>query len=173
MTETTTLYCYVHPNRPTTLRCNRCERPICAQCAIRTPTGYRCRECVKEQQRTFDTALWYDYLIGLAVVAILSMVASSIVAALSFLGIYLLLIIAFFGAAGAGALIANIALRIVSKRRSRALFITMAAGVVLGALPVSLIGFFVFGGFFSLIGQVIYVVVATPTVYARIAGIQL
>ncbi len=173
MTETTTLYCYVHPNRATTLRCNRCERPICAQCAIRTPTGYRCRECVKEQQKTFNTALWYDYLIGLVVVAVLSMVASGIVAALSFLGIYLLLIIAFFGAAGAGALIANIALRIVSKRRSRALFITMAAGVVLGALPVTLIGFFFFGGFFSLIGQVIYVVVATPTVYARIAGIQL
>ena len=39
MTETTTLYCYVHPNRETALRCNHCNRPICADCAIRTPTG--------------------------------------------------------------------------------------------------------------------------------------
>ncbi len=172
MTETNTLYCYVHPNRATTLRCNRCERPICAQCAIRTPTGYRCRECVRDQQKTFDTAVWYDYLSGLAVVGVLSLVASSILAALSFLGGYLIWIIAFFGAAGAGALIANIALRIINKRRSRALFITMAAGVVLGALPVILFGFFT-GGFSSLISQGIYVVVATPAVYARISGIQL
>ncbi len=39
MTQTDTLYCYVHPNRPTSLRCNRCNRPICADCAILTPTG--------------------------------------------------------------------------------------------------------------------------------------
>jgi hypothetical protein len=46
MTETV-LHCYVHPNRETSLRCNNCDRPICAACAIRTPTGYRCRECVR------------------------------------------------------------------------------------------------------------------------------
>ena len=62
MTEPGTLYCYVHPNRATTLRCNRCERPICAEDAVLTPTGYRCRECIRSQQRIFDTALWYDYI---------------------------------------------------------------------------------------------------------------
>ena len=56
MTQTDTLYCYVHPNRPTSLRCNRCERPICAECAVRTPTGYRCPECIRSQQKIFDTA---------------------------------------------------------------------------------------------------------------------
>ena len=58
MTETTTetLYCYVHPTRETSLRCNNCDRPICAACAVRTPTGYRCRECVKRQQKVFDTS---------------------------------------------------------------------------------------------------------------------
>ena len=61
MTESTTLYCYVHPTRETSLRCNNCERPICAQCAVRTPTGYRCKECVRERQKTFETAEWYDF----------------------------------------------------------------------------------------------------------------
>ena len=56
--ETTTLYCYVHPDRETGLRCNRCERPICADCAVLTPTGYRCKECVREQKKVFDTAEW-------------------------------------------------------------------------------------------------------------------
>ncbi len=171
MTESAPLYCYVHPNRITSLRCNRCERPICAQCAVRTPTGYRCRECVREQQKTFDTALWYDYLIGLAITSVLSLIASGILAAISFLGFYAW-IIAFFGAAGAGTLIANIVLRVGLKRRSRALFITMAAGVVLGALPVILVGLLT-TGVLSLITQGIYIVVATPAVYTRVAGIQL
>ena len=28
-----TLYCVNHPNTPTTLRCSRCEKPICLRCA--------------------------------------------------------------------------------------------------------------------------------------------
>ena len=72
MTETTTetLYCYVHPTRETALRCNNCNRPICAACAVRTPIGYRCRECVKGQQKAFDTSEWYDYLTGFIVAAL-------------------------------------------------------------------------------------------------------
>ena len=35
-------YCANHPTVETTLRCNKCGKPICAKCAIRTPTGYRC-----------------------------------------------------------------------------------------------------------------------------------
>ena len=34
-----TNYCYRHPNRATILRCSRCERPICTECAIRTFTN--------------------------------------------------------------------------------------------------------------------------------------
>jgi B-box zinc finger protein len=171
MTESATLYCYVHPNRPTTLRCNRCERPICTQCAVRTPTGYRCRNCVREQQKAFDTAVWYDYLIGLGLTAVLSFIASAIISAISFVGSFFLIIISVAIAAGAGTLIANILLRVI-RRRARALFLVIAAGVVIGALPVAL--FFLFSGnYFSIIWQAIYVVVATPTVYTRFSGIQL
>jgi putative flippase GtrA len=41
------LRCYRHPNNPTRLRCNRCERPICTQCAIPTSVGLRCPECAR------------------------------------------------------------------------------------------------------------------------------
>ena len=77
MTET--LYCYIHPNRETSLRCNQCNRPICASCAVRTPTGYRCKECVKGQQKIFDTAEWYDYIFGFAMAGVLSLIASLLV----------------------------------------------------------------------------------------------
>src|SRR5512142_508144 len=112
MTETDTLYCYVHPNRPTSLRCNRCNRPICADCAILTPTGYRCRECVRQQQKKFDTALWYDYVVAFVVAAIGSGLASIVVSLVQFLGIWSIIILVFV-APGAGVFIGNIILRLI------------------------------------------------------------
>lgn len=44
--------CYRHPKVETSLRCSRCEKPICADCAVLTPVGYRCRECGRERSAT-------------------------------------------------------------------------------------------------------------------------
>lgn len=166
-----TLYCYVHPDRATTLRCNRCERPICTEDAVRTPTGYRCRNCVREMQKNFETALWYDYLVGLLTTGGLSLIASVLISAISFLSGFFLWFIVFALAAGIGTFISNVALRAIKKRRSRALFTVTAAGVILGALPV-VIFLVVTGNLLPLVSEAIYVFVATPTVYARISGIQ-
>ena len=84
MTET--LFCYVHPTRETALRCNNCERPICVSCAVRTPTGYRCKECVRNRQKTFDTAEWYDYALGFGVAAFLSGVGAFLVTLIGGIG---------------------------------------------------------------------------------------
>ncbi|HUG47060.1 MAG TPA: hypothetical protein VMP67_01475 [Candidatus Limnocylindria bacterium] len=40
-------FCYRHPQRETALSCGRCERPICTNCAIQGPVGFRCRQCGK------------------------------------------------------------------------------------------------------------------------------
>jgi len=169
--EIPTLYCYVHPNRETSLRCNRCERPICTQCAVHTPTGYRCKECVREQQQIFNTAEWYDYLVGFGTAAALSLVASIILVVISgFIGFFMWFV-SFAIAGAAGAIIANITQSALRKRRSRRLFWLVAAGVVAGAIPVILFQLFT-GNFFAIIWQGIYLVTATPTVYARISGFQ-
>ncbi len=171
-TPTNTLYCYVHPTRETTLRCKRCEKPICASCAQRTPTGYLCKDCVSQHKKIFDTALWYDYLSGFAVTFILSLTASGLLGFVaSFIGFFMIFI-ALAVAGGAGVFLSNIALRVTGKRRSRWLFITCAAGVALGALPVGLSMLFM-GSMLPVIMIGIYAVVATSTVYARLAGIQL
>jgi hypothetical protein len=181
-TDTTTLYCYVHPNRETSLRCNRCDRPICAQCAVRTPTGYRCKECVKSQLKVFDTAEWYDYIIAFVVAGIASGIASVLVLVVSsfFFGLLVL-----FLAPGAGVVIGNIILRFIKNRRSRALFLTCAIGMVAGALPAlimislpALLGL-VYGGFQGLfallpaIWQVVYLFMAVPAAYTQISGIRI
>lgn len=35
-------YCYRHPDRETALRCITCDRPICVDCAIAAPVGFKC-----------------------------------------------------------------------------------------------------------------------------------
>lgn len=172
MTESTTLYCYVHPTRETALRCNNCGRPICAACAVRTPIGYRCRECVKGQQKVFDTSEWYDYITGFVVAALLSAVASFLVTFIGGIGFFGWFLIAA-GAPSAAVAIAEGVRLVTRKRRSRPLFITVAAGVVLGALPVILFQLFFTGNLFSILFQVIYLVIAVPVVYSRLSGIQL
>jgi len=173
MTETknNTLYCYVHPDRETSLRCNSCERPICASCAVLTPTGYRCKECVRGRQQIFNTAEWYDYVLGFISAGILSGIASFLVTLIGNIGFFGWIIV-IAGAPTAAALIAEAVRAILRKHRSRNLFITVAVGVVLGAVPAILFELFVFD-VFGIVFQVIYLVIATPVVYTRLSGIQL
>lgn len=42
-------YCYRHPDRETGVSCSNCGRPICHECMIPAPVGFRCPECVREQ----------------------------------------------------------------------------------------------------------------------------
>jgi hypothetical protein len=169
--ETTILYCYVHPDRETGLRCNRCERPICTQCAVHTPTGYRCKECVRDQQKIYNTAEWYDYLVGFGTSTVLSLIASILLVVISgFIGFFMWFV-SFAIAGAAGVFIANTTQTVLRKRRSKQLFWLVAAGVVMGALPVVLF-LLLSGSFFSIVWQGLYLFIATPTVYARISGFQ-
>jgi hypothetical protein len=108
------LYCANHPNRETLLRCNRCERPICVDCAILTETGYRCKDCVRGQQKIFETAQWLDYPLGIAVAGVLAFIGSILA---GFLGFFTLFI-----APVAGVIIAEAVRWITKKRRSRWLY---------------------------------------------------
>jgi hypothetical protein len=174
------LYCANHPTTETTLRCNRCEKPICAKCAVLTPTGYRCKECVRGQQKVFDTAESRDYILALPIAGILAFLGSLIASSLGFFVIFL--------APVAGVIIAEVVRRVIQKRRSKRIFqFTAAAIVVGGLLPLcsTLLGFAavlllgeqagnLFGFFgFDLIWRGVYIFMATSTAYYRLAGIQI
>jgi len=169
MTET--LYCYVHPNRETALRCNNCERPICVSCAVRTPTGYRCKECVRDRQKTFDTSEWVDFVVGFIVASFLSGIGAFLVTLIGSIGFIGWFLIAA-GAPTVGIVISEGVRAATRKHRSRPLFITVTAAVILGAVPVILFQLFV-GNIFGIIFQVVYLVIVVPVVYTRLSGIQL
>ncbi|MDX2163593.1 MAG: hypothetical protein SF162_19920 [bacterium] len=119
--------CAVHPERETGLRCNNCNRLMCVECAVRTPVGYRCRECVRGGQDKFFKANQADDVIAFAVCFGLSALAVGITSVLP-LGIWLSLIVGL--PVGAG--ISEAALRATGRRRSRLMHWIAAAGVVTG-----------------------------------------
>lgn len=171
------LHCANHPDRETTLRCNRCEKPICTKCAVLTPVGYRCRECVRGQQAIFETATPVDYVVA----AVLSLVGTgAALVVLNFLGFWGLLL-----APIAGGGIAEVVRFAARRRRGRRLPLTAAIGGALGIVPhlvlplasvVLLRGgdLASFGGMLlSIVLPVAYGVLLTGSLYYRLRGIRL
>jgi hypothetical protein len=122
------LYCVNHPKVETRLRCNKCGKPICSKCAVRTPVGYRCRECVNIQQRAFYSDFRAsDYLIAAAVSLPLSLAAGWLLPRLGWFTILLGPIV------GGG--IAEAARWAIKRRRGRYTWLVVCGSIVVGALP--------------------------------------
>jgi hypothetical protein len=169
--EIITIYCANHPQVETSLRCNNCEKPICPRCAVKTPTGYRCRECVRGQQKQFETAQWYDYLLAVVLAAGLSFLGSLIAQRLFIFIIFVAPII------GVG--IAEAIRFVIQKRRSKRLFQFTAAASVLGSSPLLLLallsivgGVSGFGSLWGILWQGFYTFTVASTLYYRLSGIS-
>lgn len=170
--EISTTYCYYHPDVETTLRCNRCDKPICPKDAVLTDTGYRCKDCVRQQQRTFETAEWFDYIVIVLITGGLSFLGSLLIAVLplGFLSIFI------SPAIGVG--ISEAARFAVKKRRSKRLFQLATGAALLGSLPILLINLvpIFFGGglnIWGLIWQGYYTFTVTSTIAYRLSGIKI
>lgn len=163
MSETEkTLTCAFHPNRETQLRCNRCNKPICIKCATHTPTGYRCPECIRSQQKVFVTARWHDPIIAGLVSGLIVFIGSLFAGSLGF---YTILI-----ALAAGYLAVLAAKKAISNRRSPLLKYVMSACALLASLlpaAVRYYGIFLYGGVG--IGYLL-VLVGWPLAYGIIAA---
>lgn len=141
--EQAVLYCTVHPTVATTLRCNKCGRPMCLKCAVRTPVGYRCKECVRGQQQVFFNANAADpivqgavgLLLGGMAAALAALITRSLGMGLGFIG----WLIAFWAGSAVGAGIADVAHRAVRRRRSRYGWLVLAGSIAASGLLVSVI----------------------------------
>ena len=166
-------YCVFHPSVETNLRCNRCERPICTHCAVLTPTGYRCKECVRGQQKAFETAQTIDYPLAIVIALILGFLGSLIASVIGFFTLFI--------APVAGMVIAEAVRLVVRRRRSKRLFQMATAAAVLGSLPsILLLSWFppaaaweADWALLPLVWQGVYTFMIASTVYYRLAGIRM
>jgi len=121
------MYCINHPETETLLRCNRCLEPICTRCAIRTPVGYRCPQCVRQNRSPLYATEPQHAVIAAIVSFALSSIAGALVTQLG-------LLLTFFLSASAGGLIGEAVLRLGHGKRGRTIQIISGAGIVLGAM---------------------------------------
>src|SRR6188768_91474 len=122
-------YCEVHPDRETSLRCNKCGRLMCPDCAVPTPVGYRCKQCVRQHDDKFFSASQNDYVIIAAVCGIVSAIAAAIVLQIGIPSLFLIFI-----AIPLGGGISELGLRLTQRRRGRQSANIAAASVVIGGL---------------------------------------
>lgn len=156
-----------------TLRCNKCDRPITPAEAVLTPTGYRCKDCVRQQQKIFDTSKPLDYLWAFIAAAVVSFLGSLLG---SFIGFYVFLL-----APAAGVAAAEVVRLITKKRRSVKLFNVVTVAMIVGAVPLFVVNIVNLSlsmtydafGLFSLLPfgyQLLYLVLAVPSAYYRLSG---
>jgi hypothetical protein len=171
MSESEVLYCINHPQVETRLRCSKCGNPICPRCAVQTPVGFRCPQCVRSQQAIFYTATLLDY--GIA--AVVGLVASTVAAfIMGRLGIFLALLL---GPVAGGA-IAEVVRWTTGRRRGRWMWLVVSGCIAVGALVAAfapLLWFFTSQGLpylsvsmFARLDLIIYAVLAIGTAYARL-----
>ncbi len=169
-------YCAVHPDRETSLRCNRCGRYMCVECAVQTPVGYRCRECVRGIEDKFYSATGTDYLSAAGACGILTGVATALV---SLIGLPLLFVLIL--ALPIGGAIGEVGLRATKRRRGRQSGIWAALGTVGGGLVGAAVALVIHLGariarvplnglfqlLFSDLGALLFIAIVAFAVYSR------
>ena len=158
------------------LRCNRCNKPITPATAILTETGYRCAECVRDQQRVFDTTKRLDPFLGFVVAAVISFAGSWLAGLLGFFTIFV--------APGVGTLIFNAVRLVVNRRRSKALNKAVLVGAIVGALPLLILAILPLlsgsgplltggGNLMPLIWRAVYAALVSTSAYAQSRGLRI
>ncbi len=126
MEEEETLHCTWHPERETLLRCNRCGRAMCTECAVRHPVGLRCKECVRQTRSPVYDVRPESLAVALAAGTGISLLAGFVVPMFGFWSIFI--------APVAGGFVAEAIERSVPRQRGRPIQVVAGVSVVLGLL---------------------------------------
>ncbi len=168
-----TLYCANHPTVETLLRCNKCGKPICTRCGIRTPVGVRCRECAQLRRPPMYAVGPLHYLLAAAVALPVSFLAGLVMQQIGWF-------FAFFIGGAVGGLIGEVVYR-ATRKRGTGLAWVVSGCILIGALAsaASLIAFLPGVSLAALLNpqvllslvmrsNVVYVVLAIAAAFARL-----
>jgi hypothetical protein len=157
-----TFPCSNHPYKKTRLRCNKCNRPVCKDCIQLTPVGYRCKQCIQDGQKRFETIRWYDYVSTFGLAVVLS-------------AVFGLLVVnpfcyAIAGSPVAGVIIASIVTFITQGRKGRFIPWIASLGLISGGLVSYFFPYLLFNmGAVSLNDVVGIIVLLWPMLYIMLS----
>jgi hypothetical protein len=143
---------------------------------VRTPVGYRCKECVSAQQQVFYAGFQPSYYLIAGIIALpLSLLAGWLIPRLGWYAIFLGPVV------GGG--IAEVARWAIRRKRGQYTWLVVCGSIVVGALPtlllslLSLLGVvagrpgaltYLAGGIMRMVWLGVYLVTATGAAYARL-----
>lgn len=122
-----TTYCYRHATVETGLRCISCNKYICSKCAVRTPVGYRCPDCIRSVQDAFYNVTQTTYILACAVSFALAIPTVYI---LSKLGLFFIIVLGI----PTGGIISEAVFRVMRRQRGRNTWLVVGVSVALGGL---------------------------------------
>lgn len=164
---TATLYCYIHPDRETGLRCTNCDRPICADCVRPAAVGQLCPECAKVRRPVNYQVSGVNMLVaGTAALiygALMTFLAWQILSLIGFFGF----IVAFLLGPVAGDLLVRLTDRLTRNKRGRSMQLTLSICYALGALPWTTL-LVLIAGLLPSLSLILFTVIAVTTAVARI-----
>lgn len=165
--ETETLFCYIHPDRETGLRCIQCQRPICGQCMVRAAVGQLCPECARARRpRNYQVSashLVIASVVGLFVGGLVSVLVWLLVLPIPFLSF----IIAFILAPVVGEFVVRILDRLTHAKRGREMQLATGISLGLAASPLPLL-FLIGGAIIAGLVLALFAVLMTATAVTRL-----
>jgi hypothetical protein len=120
------LFCYRHPDRETWIRCGRCDRPICTQCAMQGPVGLRCKTCGRPAFDPLTSFTPVQLVLGIVVALGAGIVAGYLSGRIGFFSV----IVAWF----AGGIIAELVGRVTGYKRGPVMLAIVLGGILVGSL---------------------------------------
>ncbi len=130
------MQCFKHLATESTLRCGKCERPICGRCVVFTPVGTRCRECARPRLVPTYHVPWLFLLRGLGAAVGAGAVAGVVLAFL----VQAFFLLGFLAAAAAGFVVSEAVSLATNRKRGLPLQAVVVVGVVLSYLAMGFIG---------------------------------
>jgi hypothetical protein len=124
--ETVIVPCAADPQVETSLRCGRCDTPICPRCLVMTPVGARCRECARLRAHPVYDVQPQHYLRAAAVGLGITLVGGLVLASIPVFRLFGLVLLGW--ATGEAVTVA------ANRKRGTGLAVIAATATVLGTL---------------------------------------
>jgi len=128
--------CARHPKTVTYLKCAKCGTPICPDCFVESPVGYKCRDC----GRMANTQLYQVSFRGAVQGALVGLLGGMLAGAFGFIGFWGIIIALIYGR-----FLGTLIMKAAGHKMGLVMDIIIGASIVVGGLAVRVgVGYYMY-----------------------------